>query len=95
MALQMRLANHYVELDQEEMMYMDGGGLATVRCSKAFIIDVVTAGSSFLLVAINTAMEALGWILGGSVARTHVTQNSYTLFNADIPLVGRTSIYLS
>lgn len=112
MELRIKLPNQYLELDQEDMMYLDGGGLVTVSCSKAFMIDLITAGSSFLLAAIGAAiggfvgaavakaitpiaMGALGWILGGTIARSSVTRSSYTLFKADIPLIGRTSMYLS
>ena len=85
------LPKNYVSIDSTEMEYVDGGGTITLTFSRDFLRDCVTAGTSFLFGAIFGVLgnlgttvlgiicgalgAALGWIIGGSIARSCITSD--------------------
>lgn len=79
-----RKQSTYVDIDREEMEYVNGGGYVSLTLSTAFQIDCITAGLSTVGALIGLAIgnsvgccigAGLGWLVGGVIAR-NVTHNS-------------------
>jgi len=54
--MEMVLPASYAVIEEEEMMYLEGGGKVTVRVSKAFMRDALTASAT-------AAATVLGWAI--------------------------------
>lgn len=89
------MPSRYAVMDNDEMTYVEGGGTITVKFSKDFIRDSITAITSAVCTIIGAAIgtaignsvvggaigAAVGWIVGGSFARARIKKGTQIKFN--------------